>query len=524
MFSATGRVFSLMSRPHRAERTPFSSTENGPSNGDSGLQPQGKYRRVHSAAWRISLWGTIAFACGTLIIFMSLHSFVAKDIQRRTDAWISGEVETLSDVAERTPRNALYGRVVGEIAELASREVPNRREGERRNDSVFFLQTAADGTPVLWAGEGDGSAYENAIRSVNAQPDTPFDLRVANAKAPFRVAEVTIKDGSHIYLGLSERDELHVLHEMREHFMRLWALNVLLGFAILFYTTRRMLGDVRRISEVAAHIGESDLSRRVPTSGWNDEIAQLSSTLNRMLERIEQSVHQLHTITNSLAHDLRSPLTAIRARLEIVLTRDVQEQDAESIERAINEIDRLTEVLNQSLDVAEAQAHALRLEAERVDLEQLLDGMIELYRPCMSEKGLRLEFSAGQPLEVMADAALVHRMIANLLDNEMKHLPAARTVSIALRAAGEFAEIVVEDDGPGFSPDIAGELFKSGVKGSASRGYGLGLAFVQAVAGAHGGSVRAENREGGGARLTVLLPLAARVASAEASAGAVSAG
>jgi signal transduction histidine kinase len=285
-----------------------------------------------------------------------------------------------------------------------------------------------------------------------------------------------------------------------------------------------MLGDVRRISEVAAHIGESDLSRRVPTSRWNDEIAQLSSTLNRMLERIEQSVHQLHTITNSLAHDLRSPLTAIRARLEIVLTRDVQEQDAESIERAINEIDRLTEILNQSLDVAEAQAHALRLEPEPVDLEQLLDGMIELYRPCMSEKGLRLEFSAGQPVEVMADAGLVHRMIANLLDNEMKHLPPARTVSIALRAAGEFAEILVEDDGPGFSPEIEGRLFRPGVKGSASRGYGLGLAFVQAVAGAHGGAIRAENREGGGARLTVRLPLAAHAAASEASAGVVSAG
>src|SRR5581483_11312749 len=482
-------------------------------------------RRVHSAAWRISLWGTVAFACGTLIIFWSLHAFVAKDIQRRTDAWISGEVETLSDVAERTPKNALYGRVVGEVAELASREVPNREPGTAgRNDSVFFLQTAKDGSPVLWAGEGNGTAYLNAIRGVNAKPDTPFDLHVDGAKRPYRVAEVVIPDGSHIYLGLSERDELRVLHHLREHFMRLWALNVLLGFAIIFYTTRRMLGDVRRISEVAAHIGESDLSRRVPTSGWNDEIAQLSSTLNRMLERIEQSVHQLHTITNSLAHDLRSPLTAIRARLEIVLTRDVKEQDAESIERAINEIDRLTEILNQSLDVAEAQAHALRVEPERVDLEQLLDGMIELYRPCMSEKGLRLEFSAGQPVEVMADAGLVHRMIANLLDNEMKHLPPARTVSIALRAAGEFAEIVVEDDGPGFSPELEGQLFRPGVKGSASRGYGLGLAFVQAVAGAHGGAIRAENREGGGARLTVQLPLVAHAAaSTEASAGVVSA-
>ena len=480
-------------------------------------------KRVHSAAWRISLWGTVAFACGTLIIFWSLHDFVAKDIQRRTDAWISGEVETLSDVAERTPRNALYGRVVGEVAELASREVPNRERGsEGRNDSVFFLQTAADGSPLLWVGEGNGAANVQAIRGVKAQPDTPFDLHVTGAEVPYRVAEVAMPDGSHIYLGLSERDELRVLHQLREHFMRLWALCVLLGFAIIFYTTRRMLGDVRRISEVAAHIGESDLSRRVPTSGWNDEIAQLSSTLNRMLERIEQSVNQLHTITNSLAHDLRSPLTAIRARLEIVLTRDVDEQDAESIERAINEIDRLTEILNQSLDIAEAQAHALRLEPKRMDLEQLLDGMIELYQPCMNEKGLRLEFSSSGPVEVMADAGLLHRMVANLLDNEMKHLPPARTVTIALRSVGEVAEIMVEDDGPGFATEIEQDLFKPGVKGSASRGYGLGLAFVQAVAGAHRGSVRAENRESGGARLTVRLPLAVRIADAEITAGMIS--
>jgi signal transduction histidine kinase len=239
-----------------------------------------------------------------------------------------------------------------------------------------------------------------------------------------------------------------------------------------------------------------------------------------MLERIEQSVHQLHTITNSLAHDLRSPLTAIRARLEIVLTRDVTERDAESIERAINELDRLTEILNQSLDVAEAQAHALRLETGRVDLEQLLDSMIELYKPCMNEKGLRLDFSSSGRIEVMADAALLHRMVANLLDNEMKHLPPSRTVTIALRAGDEFAQLVVEDDGPGFSAETEPDLFTPGVKGSDSRGYGLGLAFVQAVAGAHGGSVRAENRENGGARLTILLPLATRGVSAEAAVGA----
>jgi signal transduction histidine kinase len=481
-------------------------------------------RRVHSAAWRISLWGTLAFACGTLIIFMSLHQFVARDIQRRTDTWLSGEVKVLSDVAERTPKNAVYSRVLGEVAELASREIPNRPPSSGGpNDSVFFVQTAPNGSLLLWAGVGDGQSYVRAIQAAHANGDAPFDMMLPRSRVPYRVATTAMPDGGRIYLGLSQREERHVLRQMRWHFLKLWLLNVLLSFAIIFYTTRRMLGDVRRISEVAAKIGESDLSRRVPTSRWNDEIAQLSSTLNRMLERIEQSVHQLHTMTNSLAHDLRSPLTAVRARLELALTRGVRDQEAESIECAINEIDRLTEILNQSLDVAEAQAHALPVNAERIDLEPLIDGMIELYQPCMNEKGLRLEFVPSGPVEVLADAGLLHRMIANLLDNEMKHLPPSRVVTITLRAREEFAQLVIEDDGPGFPEEIGPNLFKPGVKGSESRGYGLGLAFVQAVAGVHGGSISAANREGGGARLAIHLPLAANDSAARSAANAVSA-
>jgi signal transduction histidine kinase len=103
-------------------------------------------------------------------------------------------------------------------------------------------------------------------------------------------------------------------------------------------------------------------------------------------------------------------------------------------------------------------------------------------------------------------------MVANLLDNEMKHLPPSRTVTIAVNEQDNSGQLVIEDDGPGFSPEIESDLFKPRVKGSDSRGYGLGLAFVQAVARAHGGSTTAENREGGGARLIVRLPLAAEAA------------
>src|SRR5277367_650178 len=112
---------------------------------------------MHSAAWRISLWATLAFAIGTMLVFAMLHRFVANDIQRRSDAWLSGEVEVLGDVAMRTPKDRLYGRVVREIAELASKEVPNKlRRNGNENYSVFFLQAEGDGPSKLWVGSGDG--------------------------------------------------------------------------------------------------------------------------------------------------------------------------------------------------------------------------------------------------------------------------------------------------------------------------------------------------------------------------------
>jgi signal transduction histidine kinase len=344
---------------------------------------------MRSAAWRISLWATLAFAIGTMFVFANLHGFVAEDIQRRSDAWLSGEVEVLGDVAERTPKDRVYSRVVREVAELASREVPNRQRSsgnQNENDSVFFLEAGDKGSATLWVGSGDGAATLAAIRSSETLSDVPFDIRVKGFAIPFRVASVRIPDGSNIYLGLSERDELHVLRNLRARFLTLWLASVLLGFVIVFYATRRMLGHVREITEAASRIGQSDLSSRVPSTRSNDEVGHLARTLNHMLDRIESSVHQLHTITDALAHDLRSPLTAIRGKLETAL--NVRVDQTEPIISAIDELDRLTEFLNTSLDVAEAKADALRLTRSEIDLDELLRSMMNLYEPCMSDNGL----------------------------------------------------------------------------------------------------------------------------------------
>jgi signal transduction histidine kinase len=220
-------------------------------------------------------------------------------------------------------------------------------------------------------------------------------------------------------------------------------------------------------------------------------------------------MNQLHTITDSLAHDLRSPLTAIRAKLETSLSADTSGEQLEPLVSAIDELDRLTDFLNKSLDVAEAKADALRLAPSEIDLDELLRVMTDLYEPSMSEKGLRIQLCSSVSVKISADSALIHRMIANLFDNELNHLPASRMVTIRLAAEPHNAILIVEDDGPGFASEIRLRMFERGVKGRNSKGHGLGLTFVEAVARAHGGSVTASNRPEGGAQLTIKLPLTA---------------
>jgi signal transduction histidine kinase len=465
--------------------------------------------RVKTAAWRISLWGTMAFALGTVLLFVFLHRFVAHEIQRRSDSWLTGEVGTLADVAERTPKGALYDRIVEEVAELASKEVPHEHELKGSSTQpVFFLQTDHGGALKLWVGKGKGQKALNAIQKKQIIPDNPVDVKIAGFAYPFRVASLQLDSGDWIYLGLSERDESLTLRTLRIYFFLICVGIVLLGFSIVFFTTRRMLGRVQDITEAAAKIGQDDLRSRVPETAGQDEISRLAFTLNRMLDRIENTVKQLHTITDSLAHDLRSPMTAMRGKLETALLHGDEGGWAEPVAAAVDELDRLCEFLTKSLDVAEANADALRLHKQNIRLDELLHTMVDLYEPNMAERGIRVMLQRSEDVLVAGDAALIHRMMANIFDNELKHLKPGCSVRIQLRGENNAGWIVVEDDGPGFPEEVATKMFEKYAKGRNSTGSGLGLAFVEAVVRAHDGSIDAVNLPGRGIRLTIGLPLA----------------
>lgn len=463
----------------------------------------------HTAAWRISFWSTLAFAVGSVILFMSLQRFASHEIQRRTDAWLSGEVETLGDVAERTPKNALYDRIVDEVAELATKEVPLELQvGGDPNQSVFFIETGNDNRLKLWAGKGDSTAFLSAITHVSVTPGKPVEIAVPGFFHPFRVASLVLPGGDRIFLGLSTAHDVHVLRRMRIRLFSICSAVVVMGFIVVFFATKRMLDRVHRITRTANRIGQHDLRSRIPEVKGGDEIAQLARTLNKMLDRIQNSVNQLHTITNSLAHDLRSPLMAIRGKLELALLADHESSLTDPVASALEEVDRLSDFLTKSLDVAEANADALHLRRVPLDLDELVHSMINLYEPSFSERGLKVLVDSSETVMVSADPALLHRMLANLLDNAIKHLPPGTTVRIRLQALPDFGRLDMEDDGPGFPPEVADHPFDKYVKGNNSSGSGLGLAFAEAVVRAHGGQIKAWNSARGGACIVVDLPLA----------------
>lgn len=463
----------------------------------------------NTAAWRMSVWTSLAFAMGTALSFIIVYILVAQGIQQRDDTWLSGEVEVLAQVSASTPKDRLYKRIVGEVAELATREVPDESNSRGlRLSSAFFLQIdPSNPESPLWVGPNSKDAFVKAVQQAKLVPGVPRFMRIEGVQGRFRVIVNTEDNGCKTYLGVSDRGARILLQQLTRRVLIVWVGIVLLGFLISYWSARHTLLRVDRITETVARIGAEGLEERLPESVNSDEISRLAKTFNHMLDRIQSSVDQLRTITGAVAHDLRSPVTSIRGMLESALCDTRNEKWRESVGEAIEHLDRVLSLLNTTLDLAEAEAGALHLNRSPVDLSLVVAQLVDLYQPAMAERDHQITADLAEHIFVDADLPLLNRAISNLLENELTHLPASCLIKIQLHADDGSAALVIEDDGPGFPPDIAARACERFVKGKQSPGHGLGLAFVDAVAQAHGGTISLSNRRGGGATIAMNLPV-----------------
>lgn len=287
-----------------------------------------------------------------------------------------------------------------------------------------------------------------------------------------------------------------------------FGLTLLFGMGSAFVVGRVVKDRLGGIASTARAIMAGDLSRRMPVATHKGEFDQVSTVINQMLDRIEILLENLRRISTGVAHDIRSPLNRARGSLEAAEARLEGSPEQAAVTASIRDVDEVLDLLRALLGISEIEGFTVRKRFVPIDLASLAEDVIDGYRPVVESAGLAIEVDA-RSAEVLGDAPLLRRALANLIDNAILYTPPGSHILVRVRATVETAIMTVIDDGPGVPSGERENIFNRFVRLDSSRstpGHGLGLNLVAAVASAHRGTARAVPTEIGLA-IEIALPL-----------------
>ena len=366
------------------------------------------------------------------------------------------------------------------------------------NDGVrkIMLFVAPDGTKLA----GNLQAWPEGVP--NRDGLCRVTIVVDDVPRNVELVRVTLEDGYRLLVA-SNLNRFQKLERLFAYGLLGCAITVLLSAALGGLMIRRaLLGRMQGISDTTASIIEGKLSHRLVEPGDGDELQQLTRTVNRMLDQIEHLVTGVQDVSNAIAHDLRTPLSELRARLEeLSVARPAPDETFVEIDAAIDDVDRVMGIFNALLRLAEIDSGSRRGGFVDVDLAALGAEVTEFYAPVAELKDIALGFDGPADLHVVGDPVLLAQALGNMVDNALKYAPVRGAIAIAAqRLDADTVQIVVADNGPGIPVHERTRVIERFYRVDASRGtpgVGLGLSVVSAVARLHGGTLTlADNHPG----------------------------
>jgi heavy metal sensor kinase len=457
----------------------------------------------HSLALRLTLWYAGIFLVSAGIAFAFFYYLITSTIRGRTDQDLLAEVRSFSSVMlgqgiEAVKRQAvLESQAAGEKKIFIQLVYPDGRVFSSSNMSYFHNIPVATEAISRMLDQGE------PLFATVSSPDRSHEIRVVYA---------LLGPGLIVHLGQAMDDLTRIIDAFQRTFVAIMAVLFILAAVIGWFMARRALAGVENVTRTARRISGSSLTERVPVTGREDEIDQLAVTFNQMLDRIQTLVSGIKEMTDNIAHDLKSPITRIRGEAELTLVGSGSREEYEAAAAsAIEECDRLIEMINTMLFISRTEAGVTQPERAEMDIAALVRDACRLFKAPAEEKGITLDGRGPERLALSGDIRLLQRMIGNLLDNAIKYTRANGRVDVAVRSqAGGRVEIEVRDTGPGISATDLPHVFERFYRGDPSRsltGAGLGLSFARAVARAHGGEITAASSPGDGSTFTVTLPV-----------------
>jgi signal transduction histidine kinase len=453
-------------------------------------------RLVRTTTFRLTLVYLGLFMASVLVILGMIWWFTAGYVERQTNETIAVEIAGLR---EQYQRRGLVG-----LAEVVA-----ERAAVPRTDGLYLLA---------------GPDYRPIAGNVASWPRVPPS---AGGWITFAIPDTVAEEGRHhigraIAFTLPAGYRLLVGRDMRERqayqqqvFGALgWALlmTLVLGVAGGVLISRHMTRRLEAVNETTAKIMTGDLHERVGLRGTGDEFDELAANLNAMLDQIERLMTGMRQVTENVAHDLRTPLTRLRSRLELALLETPADPAAYRavLQETIAEADRLLAVFTALMSIAETESGTVQARFEPVPLGTLAHGVAELYEAVAEEKGVALGVRADADPRVEGSAQLLSQALANLLDNAVKYTPAGGriTVTVTDGADGSGPRLAVADTGPGVPAADRERVLRRFVRLEQSRssaGNGLGLSLVAAVAALHRATLKLADA-GPGLSVTLAFP------------------
>lgn len=407
---------------------------------------------------------------------------------------------------DRQTKETIDAEIAGLVEQYRLREI-----GGLRSMINQRAQTGDSASLYLLLDRGGRTMAGNLGARPTAEPDQAGYIKFT-IKRPWRDGEAqerqalarqfTFEKNYVLIVGRDIEDRLAIQRTLRNAIVLGSGLMIILGVLGGVVLARWMLARLENVNRTTEQIMRGDLSRRIELQGTGDEFDELAHNLNIMLERIERLLAGMRQVTDNIAHDLRTPLTRMRSRIEVALLGDPSSDESrELLEATIRDADSLINTFNALLNIAKAESGDHAGEQEEVDLGDLARDVAELYEPFAEERNIRLILDGRGKARTMGNPHLVFQALANLVDNAIKYSPDDGTGQVVVEVRAQpVPRVVVADNGPGIPAEMREKALQRFVRLDADRstpGNGLGLSLVSAVARLHEASLTlADNHPG----------------------------
>ena len=449
-------------------------------------------------SFRIWFWYSSLLVLSGFVLFMLIHFFLSSSLIQ----------QDRNDVESKL--SALTARYQKEGLSAVQEEVESQEEH-------YFIRVVGANKNILVSSDPDSfedfdlNDIEKAVASTGgwitiSEIRQKDELKILEPTEVLDIATARMPDGVLLQVGRTSEHRQDLL--ARFHFITALVMVplILVVGAILAFRT---LQPLRTLINTVKAVQEGKIGRRVPIGRSQDELNELAMLFNDMLSKIETLIEGMKNSLDNVAHDLRTPITRLRAIAETALESDSsKERYREALLDCMEESDRILAMLNTLMDISEAETGSMKLNIENVSVSELFEDTVDLYQYVAEDQGLKITTDCHSDLHLVADRHRLRQVLANLLDNAVKYNKPGGEIQLhAYEEKGEVV-ILVMDTGIGISeeelPRIWDRLYRS-TQSRNKKGIGLGLSLVRAIVEAHGGVIEAHSHPEKGSTFEIRL-------------------